>query len=763
MNINIVNLESTTFSARRFTRKQIAQIQDTVGNFHNLSLSELGHTICEHLNWKNPKGSNKIQSCLKALKQMEELGLFTLPATKTKKKTSQKQIVWTEKTEEHSKLCCDLAELENLRIQKVTDKEDILLWNEFIDRYHYLKYRKPIGDNLRYFIIAKVQNEEILGCLSFSSTAVWSLTERDQWLAWTKKDREKRLNLILNNTRFLIFPWVRINNLASKTLSMISKRIAIDWLEHHGYEPVLLETFVNPDKYQATCYRAANWQYLGQTSGRSWNEISSQTQTSKKNIYVYPLHKNFREILKNTKVPILSKQKKTKSFEKNNEFKSDELFHQMWQKIIFLVSQISQNFDQIWQKRQRTINTMLIMLFIFRLVFSKNKQGYQITIQELWNQCRQMNFELPQDKPVAPSAMCNARKKLDENIFKVVNTEIIKTYESENFTSDYSWKQHRLFAVDGTKINLPLQLSANGYKVPSKNSNYPQGLVSCIFQLKSKIPYDFDLISHNNERTAALAHLKILNKGDVVTYDRGYFSYLMLYHHLEHKIEAIFRMKNKTFKNIDTFINSDKTDQIIEIELSIQRKKEIISQNPILKLKPLKLRLIKYTISTTTYTLGTTLLDNHRYPAKEFPDLYHSRWGIEELYKISKVLLDVEDFHGQSERGVKQELFAHFALITFNRLFVNQAEKDINIEKDVQPLTNDHSTPTNKYQLNVKNSLITIARFLEGLFIKHTKLVKATINKVITNIINCKQKVRPGRKFERISKKPINKWRPSKA
>jgi hypothetical protein len=207
-----------------------------------------------------------------------------------------------------------------------------------------------------------------------------------------------------------------------------------------------------------------------------------------------------------------------------------------------IVVGIADDFDQKWQKRRRVINTLLIILFIFRLVFSKNKQGYATTIIELWDHCHKMNIPLPQFKPVAASAFCKARTKLDESIFQILNTEIINTYETDR--EDHRWKQHRIFAVDGSKINLPRQLLAHSYETPSKGTYYPQGLVSCLYQLKSKVPMDFELVSHSNERRLALNHLKVLKKDDVVVYDRGYFSYFMLYSHYKYGIHAIFRLKN---------------------------------------------------------------------------------------------------------------------------------------------------------------------------------------------------------------------------
>ena len=163
------------------------------------------------------------------------------------------------------------------------------------------------------------------------------------------------------------------------------------------------------------------------------------------------------------------------------------------------------------------------------------------------------------------------------------------------------------------------------------------------------------------------------------------------------------------------------------------------------------MRLVKYKVSETTYILGTTLYDNKKYTISELSDLYHSRWGIEELYKISKQLIEVEDFHSQTERGVKQELYAHFVLITLNRIFSNKVENLFD---------NTNAAEKKEIKVNLKNSLVTISRNMEALFIEHVKLMGKAIKKIFQSIIRCKQKVRPNRKYERKSMKPINKWKP---
>ena len=222
---------------------------------------------------------------------------------------------------------------------------------------------------------------------------------------------------------------------------------------------------------------------------------------------------------------ILKNQKPAKA-----EVDLDEFFVNLWGKVVMIISDVAQEFDAKWQQRKRVIDSLLLVFLIFRLVFSKNSQGYGTTIEEFWHNCLRMQFPLPQKKPISASSFSEARKKLNEDIFKVLNQKIIVAHNTVTEPDDQSqrWLNYRLFAVDGSKLNLPRELIDQDYRTPSKEAYYPQGLLSSLYQLKSKVAYDFDLVNHGNERQCALAHLKTLTTNDVVVYDRGYFSYAML-------------------------------------------------------------------------------------------------------------------------------------------------------------------------------------------------------------------------------------------
>ncbi len=735
MDASIANLKTTTFCGRRLTRKQISELQQTVRSFPALSRHELAQTVCEHLRWQTPKGVNQFNSGLSLLESLEQAGVVQLPEKVIyKQRGAHKPIEWTDRSAPQAAIECELEQLMPLSLQLVTEQQDMQEFNELVDRHHYLGYRRPIGPQLRYLIVDGQGRR--LGALLFSY-AVKSLPCRDEWVGWQDRKHKKHLNLVVSNNRFLILPWVRVKNLASKSLSMACRRLADDWHQQHGYRPVLIESFVDADRFEGSSYRAANWQLIGRTAGRG---------KSPKQVYIYPLVEDAREVLLHRPRPVTRKTAGPKILN------SSDPFVQLWQNLIGIVTQVAEDFDDQWQQRRRVLNSLLIMLFIFRLVFSTNRQGYGITLAQLWEQCRMMDIPLPQKHPVAPSAMCQARAKLDESIFKTLQTQILRCTSQHD--ADARWKGHRIHAVDGSKINLPRGLLKAGYRCPSDNAYYPQGLVSCLYQLKTQIPVDFDVVSHGDERRLARSHLCALKASDVVVYDRGYYSYEMLHEHAVRGLHPVFRIKRQAAAAFDRFIGGDETDAAVELRPSAEQCAGIRSRDANAECAPITVRLVKYSVAGTDYVVATTLLDRHRYPISDLSDLYHARWGIEELYKVSKNLMSIEDFHSASERGVRQELFAHFVLITLTRLFSNHSEMQLNA---------DGCDNKRAFKANFKNALTVIGKNLETLLLKQADMVSEVLNQIIAGISSCRQRKRPNRSCPRRSRKPVGKWRPGKS
>jgi len=625
-------------------------------------------------------------------------------------------------------------------------------WKAYLETFHYLGYRQPVGAHLGYWIVSQPSHRP-LGCLLFSASAAWALAARDRWIGWDFKHKQKLLYRVLSNDRFLIFPWIEVPNLASHALSLATRQIGDDWVRAFGYRPVLIETFVDPTVFSGTCYRAANWQFLGHSQGRGRLAPDHQPRLSKKEIFIYPLEPGWRQAL--TDAASAAALRKRHHNDRHRPRLIEESFVSLWEKVVHVIGSVAADYDPQWRQRKRVIDTMMLMLLIFRLVSSKNTQSYGTTIDDLWDNCEALKLALPQKSRIASSSFCAARRKLDEAVFKRANQKVLDAYA--NHVSRYLWFGHRLFAIDGSKINLPRELLACGYSTPTTNAHYPQGLLSCLYQLKSQLPFDFDLTSHANERLSAMRHLQVLQTDDVVVYDRGYFSYVLLHRHAQTGIHAIFRLEENSYNEIKTFFASAETDTQITLLPSPQRQAEIRSEFPDLHIVPLKLRLLKYKIADTLFCLGTTVLDV-RYPLQEFIDVYHGRWSIEELYKVSKRIFIIEDFHGKTERGVKQELFAHFVLITLNRLFANRADIELNPGPASTSQPPDHASPARR--TNFKNCIHVLDRALEELLLLRDR-IRGVVQRLFGTILGRHQPLRPNRSFVRRSMRPETKWHPS--
>ncbi|MBZ5574550.1 MAG: DUF4338 domain-containing protein [Acidobacteriia bacterium] len=285
---------STFLSGRTFTAQEIKDIQETVRVFRRLSWSELVKTVCELLDWVTPAGRYKLDSCAKALIKLEAQGLVTLP-TRRECKMIKKEILFGARTDAGDEIVGTVRDIAPVELERVAGREPSGLWNEYVYRYHPLGYKRPFGAHQRYFIMGSQGRR--LGCLLFASSA-WALAERDAWIGWSERDRAQRLNWVVANTRFLVFPWVRVKNLASKALSLAAKRVPSDWQQRYGYAPVLLETFVEVERYEGVCYQAANWIRLGVTAGRGRMDRYTQYLSTPKAIYVYPLEADFRSFLR---------------------------------------------------------------------------------------------------------------------------------------------------------------------------------------------------------------------------------------------------------------------------------------------------------------------------------------------------------------------------------------------------------------------------------------------------------------------------------
>lgn len=232
-------------------------------------------------------------SCRVALLRMQEDGLVCLPPPRRKNGNGTRYERRTAQAEPEFPICAPVAELRDLRLELVADKRTSSLWNEYIARYHYLGYQVLPGAQLRYFAWAEGQ---IVALLGFGAAA-WKTAPRDTFIGWTPAQRVSRLHHVVNNARFLILPWVTSRHLASKLLGMAARRLPRDWLTRYSYRPVLLETFVEKQRFEGTCYKAANWINIGDTQGRGKLDRNNLCSLPVKSVWLLPLARRFREFL----------------------------------------------------------------------------------------------------------------------------------------------------------------------------------------------------------------------------------------------------------------------------------------------------------------------------------------------------------------------------------------------------------------------------------------------------------------------------------
>ena len=280
------------YSGRNFTPKELEQIRFLIKHNPKYNRTRLSEEVCQLFQWLKPDGKLKDMSCRVAMLRMDKDGLIRLPPS-TRTKQPVKRIEFTPATDPQSLVICPVNQLPPLHLQLVT-KATSALWNEYIERYHYLGHSPLPGAQLRYLITA---GEQIVALTGFGAAA-WQTAPRDQFIGWNHDQRRQNLHLIVNNARFLILPWIQSKNLASKILSLTIRCLPNDWKKKYNIRPVLMETFVQKNRFTGTCYKAANWINVGETKGRGKLGPPGKISVPIKDIWVYPLNKKFKTLLK---------------------------------------------------------------------------------------------------------------------------------------------------------------------------------------------------------------------------------------------------------------------------------------------------------------------------------------------------------------------------------------------------------------------------------------------------------------------------------
>lgn len=285
-------LRAVVVCGRRFEPKDIETIRAIIASPDARNRRQIATRTCQELGWIREDGRLKEMSCRVALIRMEKLGLIELPAPTGGNGNRAIYVPSISLGQPLFPLPAHVRELDGLTLRLVEGRADSRLWNEAVSRFHYLGYKPLPGAQLRYLI----ESTSLLAVIGFGAAA-WKIAPRDTWIGWTAEQRKRRLNLVVNNARFLILPWVKVKNLASWILGRVARRIQADWQSRYGYRPVLLETFVDAERFRGTCYEASNWEHLGETQGRGKLDRKHLFAIPVKKIYVRPLEKTFREQL----------------------------------------------------------------------------------------------------------------------------------------------------------------------------------------------------------------------------------------------------------------------------------------------------------------------------------------------------------------------------------------------------------------------------------------------------------------------------------
>jgi hypothetical protein len=283
-----------SYRHRHLTEPDIAFIRELIAEHPRASRRQLSKKLCQAWNWVQANGALRDMVCRSLMLQLHRAGLIELPPVVRVMPNPLAQRTAPACIEVDTQpLQARLGEIQPLALRQVRRTPQEALFNSLIAQYHYLAYTQPVGENLKYVVYA---HERPIVCCAFSS-APRHLGSRDRFIGWGREARLKNIHLIAYNTRYLILPWVTVEHLASHLLGRIAQVLARDWQRVYGHPIYFLETFIDPSRFRGTCYRAANWIYLGDTTGRGKDAPTHQPNRSVKQVLGYPLTKDFRQRL----------------------------------------------------------------------------------------------------------------------------------------------------------------------------------------------------------------------------------------------------------------------------------------------------------------------------------------------------------------------------------------------------------------------------------------------------------------------------------
>jgi len=280
---------------KRVGEAELALIGQWRQTFPLWNRTRLSRQLCEHWDWRNQAGRLKDMACRSLLLKLEERGLITLPPRRTASVNGLRNRQLREVECPTTPVECGLAVLQPLQVIPVDNPQDAALFRFLLARHHYLGYGNTVGENMKYLVRAR--DGRPLAALLFGAAA-WKCAARDAWIGWSVPQRRERLLLVVNNSRFLVAPWVCVPSLGSHALGLAVCRVDQDWQCKYGHGIELLETFVQGERFAGACYQAAGWRHVGQTTGRTRNDARRAPPGRPKEIFLKPLRTGWKERLR---------------------------------------------------------------------------------------------------------------------------------------------------------------------------------------------------------------------------------------------------------------------------------------------------------------------------------------------------------------------------------------------------------------------------------------------------------------------------------
>lgn len=281
------------------TEERVQEIRDVIASNHAKGRSWISQEICRKWGWLSANGEPKDIAARDMLRALDKAGEIVLPPPMTVTRRSGQKDRCRHLEHSTMQVSRPLSELLPILLEPVEGGALLEEFKSYVDQYHYLGFDRTVGENMKY--MARDRLGTPLACLLFGSAA-WSCADRDRFIGWDKEQRAANLMLMTNNVRFLIFPWVQVFNLASHVLALTARRISRDWIRKYGHGLVCLETFVEAGRFHGSCYKSANWICVGQTQGRGRDGGHHNAIVPVKDVYLYPLDKDYRKNLREGQV-----------------------------------------------------------------------------------------------------------------------------------------------------------------------------------------------------------------------------------------------------------------------------------------------------------------------------------------------------------------------------------------------------------------------------------------------------------------------------